>query len=620
MLVSSSAWRTAVRRRGHAGPRFRRVLLGTLLLSGAAVLWTLAGGSSSASAATRDPTVSITTMVTQPTKTTVRTRAAIVWRIPRSTKQRQVTVKVSADAKARAPWKTIRTVTLRWSNGAYRGTATVVSTSRPKITVWTVRAKKDHRTSVRASRAAGKLSVTKRVTRVEGAKATVKLTVQPAFDRTVRLQQSVGGTWRTMKTVQVKGARSKTVSVSVPATEVGTSSWRLVSSETKRVSKKVRGFSVSTAAPAVTTITGLPSSVAATAASPGVIRAVVTPARGRSVNLQQRSSVTGGWETVQTVVTATKATSSAVSLTLPPRQGGRTDWRLSVPRVKGLFAQATSPAIGVTTTLATGPLLGVTDVQTVLRNRVPLVIAHRGGRSRYPEASRQAYQAASSTGFAIEADLRRLSDGTLVLLHDATTNRTLVDQQGLPVTKQVSALTLAQWKALRVAPAYPGGPYGTPMTWDEFLDEFGGRAILFAEVKEAAEADEVVESVVARGLESSVILQSSAAGALTEVNRLSALWGLDLTVRRLLSASFFERNPGVDIPSLLAARQYPLLGASLANTSNWLLPFMQPFASDEIAVIPHGVTDPASVPALLEQSAVAGLSGDDPWALWAGAQ
>ncbi|MFI8480925.1 glycerophosphodiester phosphodiesterase [Pseudomonas sp. NPDC078700] len=55
----------------------------------------------------------------------------------------------------------------------------------------------------------------------------------------------------------------------------------------------------------------------------------------------------------------------------------------------------------------------------------PLVIAHRGGRGLWPENSLFAFQRASALGVdMLEMDVRLSSDGQIVVIHDATVDRT----------------------------------------------------------------------------------------------------------------------------------------------------------------------------------------------------
>ncbi len=71
------------------------------------------------------------------------------------------------------------------------------------------------------------------------------------------------------------------------------------------------------------------------------------------------------------------------------------------------------------------------------------VAAHRGWRSRYPENTMEAFAAAEALGVdQIELDVRSTKDGELVVIHDATVDRT-TDGSGA-----VRDMTLAEVKAL----------------------------------------------------------------------------------------------------------------------------------------------------------------------------
>lgn len=71
----------------------------------------------------------------------------------------------------------------------------------------------------------------------------------------------------------------------------------------------------------------------------------------------------------------------------------------------------------------------------------PLVIAHRGGAGLWPENTLYAFEKANNLGVdVVEIDVRSTSDGTLVVMHDATVERT-TDGLG-----RVSEMTLAELK------------------------------------------------------------------------------------------------------------------------------------------------------------------------------
>jgi glycerophosphoryl diester phosphodiesterase len=73
----------------------------------------------------------------------------------------------------------------------------------------------------------------------------------------------------------------------------------------------------------------------------------------------------------------------------------------------------------------------------------PLVIAHRGGAGLWPENTMHAFEGARRLGVdVIETDVRSTADGVLVLIHDASVERT-TDGAG-----SVNEMTLAELKKL----------------------------------------------------------------------------------------------------------------------------------------------------------------------------
>lgn len=94
------------------------------------------------------------------------------------------------------------------------------------------------------------------------------------------------------------------------------------------------------------------------------------------------------------------------------------------------------------------------------------VAAHRGWSEKYPENTMEAFRAAAALGVdQIETDIRITRDGELVLIHDATVDRTTNG------TGRVCDMTLAQLRQLdagiKKSPAYAGCRIPT---LTEFLD------------------------------------------------------------------------------------------------------------------------------------------------------
>ncbi len=86
-------------------------------------------------------------------------------------------------------------------------------------------------------------------------------------------------------------------------------------------------------------------------------------------------------------------------------------------------------------------------------DRHPLNIAHRGGAIEFPENTRYAYLQSLKVGGShmLEMDIYETADGELVVIHDATVDRT-TNGSG-----RVSTMTLAQLQALDAAYCYVPG-------------------------------------------------------------------------------------------------------------------------------------------------------------------
>lgn len=138
--------------------------------------------------------------------------------------------------------------------------------------------------------------------------------------------------------------------------------------------------------------------------------------------------------------------------------------------------------------------------------RFPLIIAHRGSRLIFPEQSMEGMRASAQEGFPPETDVQFLADGTLVCLHDDTVDRSMTGQTGL-----ASNLTREQWLAMRIRPALKGGKDAQPYFFDQYLDELGGKFVLFPELKQTATASEIatyIHAIKSRSLEGSVVAQT----------------------------------------------------------------------------------------------------------------
>lgn len=165
---------------------------------------------------------------------------------------------------------------------------------------------------------------------------------------------------------------------------------------------------------------------------------------------------------------------------------------------------------------------------TTPSSRKPAVVytAHRGGALEVPENSMSGLASAFSRHDVqvLDFDSRMLADGTLVVMHDATLDRT-TDRTG-----PVRALTAAQWRDVRLRP--DPSLRGTwrperPPTVAEVLDRFGGRITLMVEAKDPESLPRLARMIRDRGLIHSVYVNSNRPEVAREAHRkglLTQLW------------------------------------------------------------------------------------------------
>lgn len=136
----------------------------------------------------------------------------------------------------------------------------------------------------------------------------------------------------------------------------------------------------------------------------------------------------------------------------------------------------------------------------------PLYSAHRGGAGEAPENSMEALRSSVPWADVLDLDTQVLGDGTPVLMHDATVDRT-TGRSGA-----VSNFGLAQWLQLRANPttwfatASPSLP--TP-TVEQVLDELGGRRCMTVEAKNAAGVPTLASLILDRGLQNSTLINTN---------------------------------------------------------------------------------------------------------------
>ena len=156
--------------------------------------------------------------------------------------------------------------------------------------------------------------------------------------------------------------------------------------------------------------------------------------------------------------------------------------------------------------------------------RRPMVIAHRGGAGLWPENTLHAFEAAAALGAdVIETDVRSTADGVLVVMHDATVERT-TDGEG-----RVARLTLAELKRLDAGYRWsPDGGRTFPLrgrgltipTLEEVFERLPGMRFNIEPKQDAPASSKLLCGVIrGRGMGGRVLVASFRLSLLAEFRR-----------------------------------------------------------------------------------------------------
>ncbi|MGV4890421.1 glycerophosphodiester phosphodiesterase [Streptomyces viridosporus] len=193
--------------------------------------------------------------------------------------------------------------------------------------------------------------------------------------------------------------------------------------------------------------------------------------------------------------------------------------------------------------------------------------AHRGGAGEAPENTLAALRGAMPWADVLDIDSQVIGDGTPVLMHDATVDRTT---RG---TGNVSLYNAAQWSLLRSDPSawFAAQAPDLPLhTVEQVLDELGGRKVMTVEAKNAAGVQKIASMILARRLERSVLINTNdpavvatikAAGCLAHLWRSAAQMATDnAATLKATGADLLDVDiAGTDAQiSAAVAQQYPL--------------------------------------------------------------
>lgn len=125
---------------------------------------------------------------------------------------------------------------------------------------------------------------------------------------------------------------------------------------------------------------------------------------------------------------------------------------------------------------------------------MPIVISHRTQMGTMPENTLAGIDAAIEGGAdAIEIDVRATADGELVLMHDATLERTVGDP------REPGEVTLEELRSLEVLDPFGNAAPQPIPSFAETLSCVAGRGLLVIELKEAGLEERVAAAVRAAG-------------------------------------------------------------------------------------------------------------------------
>jgi glycerophosphoryl diester phosphodiesterase len=214
-----------------------------------------------------------------------------------------------------------------------------------------------------------------------------------------------------------------------------------------------------------------------------------------------------------------------------------------------------------------------------------LIVAHRGGKSRWHENTVEAIEEAILSGAdMVEFDLRRTADGEIVVHHDE-----VIGGRSLVEMKYSEALRRSSDLGYRIPRA------------SEVLDIASERIRIDIELKESGYEEVVLRLVFDRGFRSSdFVVTSFEVAALERVKHVSAGVRTGLLVYGVTGKEALERfnHTGADF----LGPDYELLNELTLSAA----------AATEVPLLPWTVNDPVAIRTLLCSPAVIGIITDEP--------
>jgi glycerophosphoryl diester phosphodiesterase len=139
-----------------------------------------------------------------------------------------------------------------------------------------------------------------------------------------------------------------------------------------------------------------------------------------------------------------------------------------------------------------------------------LSVGHRGTIVWGPENTIPAFMTAIAMGAdAVEMDVQETADGVLILMHDATLDRTT------NCSGEVAKKTWAEikWPACKVIPLLPGIQSAPIPRFQDVLYKLKGRTVIEVDVKTPFSAEEVARQISRAGMKKQVMVLTSSIDA-----------------------------------------------------------------------------------------------------------
>jgi hypothetical protein len=173
----------------------------------------------------------------------------------------------------------------------------------------------------------------------------------------------------------------------------------------------------------------------------------------------------------------------------------------NAPLLAGALALVAVLAVVAIYVFRPQPALTVADLQS------PVVGALGAGEALYPENSEEGIREVAKFGYLPAVDLSSLEDGTVVLADPES------GQQALDLDQPLDQTGAEQFLDSRIAPADSdeGRAFGegTPMTWAQALEEFGGSTVFMPEIAAVDLIGAVLGDIDDFGRRDGVIVRSS---------------------------------------------------------------------------------------------------------------